>query len=338
MTLRQLFDHDTFTFTYLLWDEASRAAVLVDPVAGRVDRDLKQIDDLGLTLTHTLDTHVHADHVTGAGLLRERTDCKTVASHLGAECSDIRVREGDSIPLGDRKIHVVETPGHTDDSVSYRLGDDLFTGDALLIRGCGRTDFQNGDAGQLYASITDKLFKLPDETRVWPGHDYQGLSVSSIGEEKQKNPRLAGKSEAEFRDIMGNLNLPRPRHLDRAVPANRECGLGLGEADLPAPDFADHDVAAAMAFAKDKQATIVDVREPHEYVGELGHIEGAVSIPRGEILQASLDWDFDAPLLMVCRSGRRSRGVCDQLAKRGFRNLVNLRGGMLQYRESNPKL
>lgn len=336
MTLRQLFDHDTFTFTYLLWDEASRAAVLIDPVAGRVERDLKLIDELGLTLTHTLDTHVHADHVTGAGALRERTGCKTVASRLGAECADLRVSEGDSVPLGDRLIHVIETPGHTDDSVSYRIDDDVFTGDALLIRGCGRTDFQNGDAGQLYATITEKLFGLPDETRVWPGHDYQGLSVSSIGEEKQQNPRLSGKSEAEFRDIMENLNLPRPRHLDRAVPANRECGLGVAEADLASPGFADEDAKTALAFAQTHNATIVDVREPHEFVGELGHIEGALSIPRGEILQASVDWDFDAPLLLVCRSGRRSRGVCDQLAKRGFRNLVNLRGGMLQYRESNP--
>lgn len=335
MSMRQLFDHDTFTFTYLLWDEASRAAVLIDPVVNRVDRDLKLIEELNLTLTHAIDTHVHADHVTGSGLLRDRTGCKVLASHRGAECSDVRVHDGDTIALGSEQIHVIETPGHTDDSVSYRLGDNVFTGDALLIRGCGRTDFQNGDAGQLYASLTDKLFKLPDETRVWPGHDYHGLSVSSIGEEKRQNPRLAGKSEEEFRAIMDNLNLPRPKYLDRAVPANRECGLGVSESELPSPAFVDHDVAAAMDFAGRTGATIVDVREPHEFVGELGHIDGAENIPRAEIMQASLDWDFDTPLLVVCRSGRRSRGVCDQLARRGFRHVVNLRGGMLDVRKSD---
>lgn len=335
MQVRQLFDHETFTFSYLLWSEETAAAVLIDPVSGREDRDLKLLQELGLDLTYVLDTHVHADHVTSAGRLRELTGCKTVSSHLGPECADVKVQEGDTIPLGDDSIEVIETPGHTDDSLCFHVGQALFTGDTLLIRGCGRTDFQNGSAVDLYASITQKLFTLPDLTKVWPGHDYRGMSVSSIGEEKRSNPRLAGQSEDGFRAIMDGLDLPRPKHLDRAVPANRECGLGLAASEVTTV-FPDLGFQEAMGFVDSEQALVVDVREAHELRGELGHLDGSKNIPLGEILQASLDWDFDSPILMVCRSGRRSRGACDQLSKRGFRRVANLRGGMLEVRQSTP--
>jgi sulfur dioxygenase len=224
MLLRQLFDHETHTYTYLVADPETRQALLIDPVREQVDRDLKLLEELDLTLLYALDTHVHADHVTGCGLLRERVGAKTVASSDGAECVDHKVSHGDKLQLGALTVEVLETPGHTDDSVSYRIGDNVFTGDALLIRGTGRTDFQNGNAEDLYRSLTEVLFALPDDTRVWPGHDYRGHTMSTIGEEKRHNPRVAGKSREEFVHILDNLNLPRPARIDEAVPANRMCG------------------------------------------------------------------------------------------------------------------
>ena len=225
MLFRQLFDAKSSTYTYLLADPATREAVLIDPVLEQVERDLQLVRELDLTLTYVLDTHVHADHVTGAGMIRERTGVKTVASRKGAPCADVHVDGGDVIHVGVLELSVLATPGHTDDSVSYLVGDRVFTGDALLVRGCGRTDFQNGDPNALHASITKVLFALPDFTFVYPAHDYRGLTVSTIGEEKRLNPRVAQRSEAEFVAIMRALNLPAPRKLDEAVPANRACGL-----------------------------------------------------------------------------------------------------------------
>jgi glyoxylase-like metal-dependent hydrolase (beta-lactamase superfamily II) len=224
MLLRQLYDQETSTYTYLVADEKTRRAALIDPVREKVDRDLTLLRELGLDLVYVLDTHVHADHVTGSGALRARTGAKTVGSLRGAECVDQKVRHGDVLELGEVHIEVLETPGHTDDSLSYRIGNHVFTGDALLVRGTGRTDFQNGDAATLYASITRVLFSLPDDTNVWPGHDYRGHTVSTIAEEKAHNPRVAGKSEGEFVAIMKDLALPRPKYIDEAVPANRLCG------------------------------------------------------------------------------------------------------------------
>lgn len=237
MLIRQLLDQDTSTYTYLVADPIARRAVLIDPVLSQVERDLALVGQLGLRLTHVLDTHVHADHVTGAGILRERTGARVVASPRGAECADMKVREGDEIAVGSFAIKVLETPGHTDDSLSFVVAGNVFTGDALLIRGTGRTDFQNGDPGQLWDSITQKLFALPDATVVWPGHDYRGHASSTIGEEKQHNPRVANKSLTDFLGIMAGLNLPRPKYLDVAVPANKECGLGSALGEHPDPGF-----------------------------------------------------------------------------------------------------
>ncbi|WP_164019648.1 MBL fold metallo-hydrolase [Pyxidicoccus trucidator] len=224
MIFRQLFDAESSTYTYLLGDEATRQAVLIDPVLEQADRDLQLVSELDLTLTHVLDTHVHADHVTASGLLRERTGCKVVGGVDGAACANVHVRHGDELRVGQLVFQVLATPGHTDDSVSYLLGDRVFTGDALLVRGNGRTDFQNGNAGQLHDSITRVLFSLPDETLVYPTHDYQGRTVTSISEEKRHNPRVAGKSREEFIHIMESLHLPKPQKMDIAVPANRACG------------------------------------------------------------------------------------------------------------------
>jgi glyoxylase-like metal-dependent hydrolase (beta-lactamase superfamily II) len=230
MIFRQLFDQDTWTYTYLVGDEATGQALLIDTVQEKVDRDLKLVEELGLTLTLVLETHVHADHVTGAGLLRQRTGCKVMAGMAGASCADLHVQDGHVHPFGSLNLQVMATPGHTDDSLSYLIGNKLFTGDALLIRATGRTDFQNGDAGQLYDSITTRLFTLPEDTEVYPGHDYAGLSMSTIGEEKRFNPRLAGKSREDFITFMKNRKLDPPRLLDIAVPANRACGLPPGQA------------------------------------------------------------------------------------------------------------
>jgi sulfur dioxygenase len=228
MILRQLFDRDSSTYTYLVGDRATGKAALIDPVLEQLERDLRLVDELGLRLELVLETHVHADHVTGAGRLRERTGARSVASGRGAPCADLHLGHGEVIRVGELAITVLETPGHTDDGLSYLLGEHVFTGDTLLVRGCGRTDFQNGDPGTLYDSITRVLFALSDDTIVWPGHDYRGHTASTIGEEKRHNPRLVGPGGLRSRDeliaIMNGLDLPPPRHLDVAVPANRACG------------------------------------------------------------------------------------------------------------------
>lgn len=225
MFLRQLFDSESSTYTYLVADEETGKAALVDPVREKLERDLALLRELGLELEWVLETHVHADHVTAAGLLRERTGAKTAASAVGAPCVDVRLAHGDVIRVGELSVTALATPGHTDDGMSFVVGGHVLTGDTLLIRGCGRTDFQNGDAGALYDSIERVLFSLPDATVVLPGHDYKGQTQSTIGEEKRHNPRLAGKSREAFIELMSGLGLPKPKQLDVAVPANRACGM-----------------------------------------------------------------------------------------------------------------
>ena len=228
MLIRQLFDRESWTFTYLLIDEPTRQAALIDPVREQLDRDLTLIDELDVQLTYVVETHVHADHVTSAAALAERTGAVTCASELGAACAMRHLRDGDALVLGTTVIRTLATPGHTIDSLSFNVEGHLFTGDALFVRGTGRTDFQSGSAVSLYESITNKLFTQPDETRVWPGHDYRGHSVSSIGEERKWNPRIAGRSREEFVAIMRGLGLPPPKLMSIAVPANRLCGRTLG--------------------------------------------------------------------------------------------------------------
>ena len=225
MIFRQLYDLESSTYTYLVADERTRKAVLIDPVREQVKRDLGQVDELQLELTYVIDTHTHADHVTGTGLLRIRTGAQIVGGRTAASCADLHVGEGDVLTIGDLHVRALATPGHTDDSFSFFVQDRLFTGDTLLIRAAGRTDFQNGSAAQLYDSITQKLFTFPDSTSVYPAHDYRGLTVSTIGEEKRFNRRIAHRTREEFIRVMGDLNLPAPQKIDEAVPANRACGL-----------------------------------------------------------------------------------------------------------------
>jgi glyoxylase-like metal-dependent hydrolase (beta-lactamase superfamily II) len=233
MIFRQLFEPLSSTYTYLLGDERTGQAILVDPVISSMERDLAELRRLGLTLACTLDTHIHADHITAALELKRATGSRIAAPAFDRlPCTDVGVEEGKPFAVAGITLQPLHTPGHTDGHFAYLLGDRVFTGDALLIEGCGRTDFQNGDADALYRSVTEKLFTLPGETLVYPGHDYNGRCVSSIAQERQRNPRLGkGKSLEEFREIMANLNLPYPIFIDHAVPGNRQCGVC--PADLP---------------------------------------------------------------------------------------------------------
>ncbi len=224
MFLRQLFDAETSTYTYLLADPETGEAALIDPVRELCQRDLRLLAELGLRLVLVLETHVHADHVTSAAALCDATGATSAASCEGAKCAGIRLKDGDVLRLGSLEIRAIATPGHTLDSTSFYVDGNVFTGDALLVRGTGRTDFQSGDAGALYDSITRRLFELPEATLVWPGHDYRGHTVSSIGEEKRFNPRLAGKTREEFVKIMSELALAPPKRIAIAVPANLACG------------------------------------------------------------------------------------------------------------------
>lgn len=222
---RQLFDATSSTYTYLLGEYESHQAVLIDPVQAHDDLYLALLQEQHFTLRYLLETHIHADHITGASALRQATDAQTAISvHSGVSCADILLQGDELLHFGNEAIQVFPTPGHTQTCLSYLWRDRVFTGDALLIGGCGRTDFQGGDAGRLYDSITQKILTLKDETLVYPAHDYHHHHVSSVAQERESNPRLSGKSRAEFIAIMDQLDLPKPSLIDRAVPANEHCG------------------------------------------------------------------------------------------------------------------
>lgn len=233
MIFRQLFEPLSSTYTYLLGCEETGQAVLIDPVISAMDRDLEEIRRLGLTLAYSLDTHIHADHITAALELKNKVGSKIAAPAFDRlPCTDVGVEEGKPFQVGSLVLNPLHTPGHTDGHFAYLLGGRVFTGDALLIDGCGRTDFQNGDADALFSSVREKLFALPDEYLVYPAHDYKHRHVSSIAQEKERNPRLgADKTLQEFREIMAGLNLPYPKFIDHAVPGNRLCGVC--PSDLP---------------------------------------------------------------------------------------------------------
>ncbi len=320
MLFKQLFDQETWTYTYLIADTVNKEAVLIDPVNTHIDEYLELLKGQGLQLKYTLETHVHADHITASGLLRERLGAQTGVSQMcGADTADIQIKDDDVFSFANgEQIKVIATPGHTAGSISFSWRDRVFTGDSLFIGGCGRTDFQGGDAGALYDCITQRLFTLPDETLVYPGHDYQQRWVSSIMQERTTNPRLAGKTRDEFIAIMENLNLPKPKLIDEAVPANRYCGLEEDErqdavvvretakeqttteetpgatcgASLPSSGLTLQDlvitakqqiteinVEKAKQLIAEGSTAIIDTREESEYAA--GHIQQALPLPRG---------------------------------------------------------
>lgn len=346
LIFRQLFDPTSSTYTYLLGDAGE--AVLIDPVIEQERRDLALLRELGLRLVATLDTHVHADHVTAAWRLKQRSGSAILLSAAaGAENADRLLRQGDKVAFGGRYLEVRATPGHTNGCLSYVLDDHsmAFTGDALLIRGCGRTDFQQGSAAQLYRSVREQILSLPPACLLYPGHDYRGLTVTSVAEELRYNPRLGGDaSEADFSGYMNHLGLPHPKQMAIAVPANLRCGRPEQEQAVPGePDWAPLELSfggiweispATLAERLSPAAglQLLDVREPEEFEDALGHLPGARLLPLGELGARIVELDASRPIVTICRSGARSAQATVLLRKAGLERVANLRGGMLRWR------
>ncbi|MCH9699631.1 MAG: MBL fold metallo-hydrolase [Gammaproteobacteria bacterium] len=364
MLFKQLFDEATWTYTYLLADMESKEAVFIDPVNTHIDDYMALLDAQDLTLKYTLETHVHADHITASGLLRKKTGAQTaVGQACGAELADIQLEGGETLRFANNEqIQVISTPGHTPGSMSFLWQDHLFTGDSLFIDGCGRSDFQGGNPGDLYDSITQRLFTLPDQTLVYPGHDYNGRYVSSIQQERTRNPRLAGKTREEFVEIMNSLNLPAPRLIKESVPANKLCGLTdeeWQEAATPRTDQVTNEndssatCAATVAMtgqqlvaeaksdvheidvnsARQKLAAdnvvVLDVREPDEF--NAGALPNAINVPRG-LLEFKIGSikplaDKNTTVLLYCRTGGRSALATRTMQQLGYQNALSMAGG-----------
>lgn len=354
MLFKQLFDKQTWTYTYLIADPISKEAAFIDPVNTHIDAYISLLAELNLKLKYSFETHVHADHITASGILRQRTGAQTCVHHQGgAQLADIQINDGDVFMLGTtEQIKAIYTPGHTPGCTSYLWRDRIFTGDSLFIGGCGRTDFQGGSASTLYDSITQRLFTLADDTLVYPGHDYQERRVSNIGQERMTNPRLAGKTREQFIEIMNNLNLPKPRLIDESVPANRYCGLDENERqDAVARRNADSEtpkILTAKDLVLEAQKTInevnvekskqliaegniviVDTREESEHAA--GFIPNAILIPRG-VLEFRISStpelaDKSKAVLLYCRSGNRSALAAATMQQLGYTNVLSMVGG-----------
>ena len=350
---RQLQCLQSQTYTYLLGCPRTREALLIDPVLGNVDRDSALAAELDLKVVLTVETHVHADHVTGASALREKWGSRVAVPKKALVAgADVALAEGDTLRVGDTvELQCLETPGHTDACMSFfaPAGPWVFSGDALLIRGCGRTDFQSGSAPTLFRSIRQKLLSLPDETLVFPGHDYRGLTASSVREERLHNPRVGGEiAEHDFVGFMRNLNLPHPRQMAEAVPANMQCGRlqGAGATSV-APAAAgwgeERHLSRTLSghFEVDGQwleehlgrCVVLDVRDADEVAAAgLGCIPGSRFVPL-DWLQAELPAlaREALPVIFVCRAGARSAQACVMLTKSGNAHCASLRQGLLQW-------
>ena len=322
MIIRQLFEPETSSFTYILADAETREAVIIDPVLDMHDRDLRLINELKLDLLYTLDTHIHADHITGSGLLRSITGAISVAGIKNQiECLDRPAKHGEKLEFGKYTLEVRATPGHTNGCVTFVVRDSTntyaFTGDTLLVRGCGRTDFQDGSASALYDSVHREIFSLPPETIIYPGHDYRGHRESTVAEEKQHNPRLNKRIiKSQFEEIMSALELPRPKHINIAVPANMSCGQ---PERMPSPS----------PHAPPRNSEVIDIRESDEFVGTLGHLANARNIPFEDLLNAAKSWDRDRAFTLICQSGRRSHTSLRELRDLGFTRVSEIEGGMI---------
>ena len=338
MTPIQLFDTTSSTYTYVLFDETTREAVIIDPVDEQIERDLEVLRKHRLKLIWALETHAHADHITSAGLLAELAGAKTAAPDgCGITTAAVQLKDGDTLHFGGETLQALHTPGHTGGSMSFVWRDHVFTGDTLLINGCGRTDFQSGSAEALFHSLTEVLFKLPDATTVWPGHDYKGQTQSTIGAEKATNARIAGKTLAEFVATMAALNLPKPKRIDEAVPANLTSGLRHDASETPdTPMLAAREAAGyagdvspqlACQWWQSGDAVLVDVRTDAERAW-VGFVPGAVPLALKQWPGMALNPEFDAGLksavpagkkvVFLCRSGVRSIAAAKRATELGL--------------------
>lgn len=345
MIFRQLFDQASSTYTYLLADEATGEAVLIDSVFEQHARDAAMIRELGLKLRYTIDTHCHADHVTGAWLMKVSLGSQVaLARAVGAKNVDLALVDGDTVRFGGQALEVRATPGHTDGCISMVTADRkmAFTGDALLIRGAGRTDFQHGDASRLFHSIREKLFSLPDDCIVYPGHDYEGRTASSIAEERNYNPRIGGDArEEDFVGYMRNLGLPHPKQLAVAVPANMRAGEPE-DGTLPTrPSWGPvvttyaglTEVAPEWVASHRREVHLLDVRDAAELEGELGSLQGAQLIPLDDLRARIAEVSTEKPVVVVCQTGKRSGMGTVILQRAGVSRVANLAGGMVRWRE-----
>lgn len=341
--VHQIFEHQSSTYTYIIADSKSREAAIIDPVLETVERDIKWIEEMGLKLIYALDTHIHADHITGAGEFRKRLNIKTGVSHVaGVSCVDIPLEDGQELLLGDKKIRVIATPGHTNTCVSYYFEGMVFTGDALLIRGCGRTDFQEGSSENLFKSVREKLFSLPEDTIVYPGHDYRGFTSSTIKSEKLFNPRLKESIGLDdFKKIMSELKLANPKKIHEAVPANLTCGQVKSSREFNPqivdgiPEVNPKELYAHISSGLlNKKVKLIDVRRPDEFNAELGHIDGAQLVTLGPDLTKYLETgDRSEEIVFICRSGGRSGNATAESIKMGYKFTVNMAGGMIRWNE-----
>lgn len=329
MLFRQLFDQTSCTYTYLMASRRGGEALLIDPVIEQTGRYLKLLEELDLKLVKVIDTHVHADHVSAMGKLRDATRCVTVMGEQSPiDIISMRVRDNDPVTIEGLTLTALHTPGHTSESYSFLMDDRVFTGDTLLIRGTGRTDFQNGDPYDQYHSLFDRLLRLPEHTLVYPGHDYKGDTVSTIEEERSYNPRLQVNSAEQYADIMNNLNLPNPKMMDVAVPENLKLGLRL-EAQHRVPSV---EVEALMAVWPEIDGHLVDIREEVERK-RYGAIPGAMHMPYGQFASqcgpagplASIAGT--GQVLLYCAVGERSTLAVEIASECGIRNVAHMPGG-----------
>lgn len=345
MIFRQLFDTRTSTFTYLLADESTREAVLIDCVFEQHLRDLALLRELDLKLVFTLDTHLHADHVTGAWLMQRATGSRiAMAAAAGAQGVDEPLSPGDELRFGAHRLEVRATPGHTNGCLSYVLHEQerVFTGDALLIRGAGRTDFQHGDAHQLYQSVREQILSLPRHYQIFPAHDYEGRCSSTVDEERRHNPRLGDRvREQDFVGYMTHLGLPHPKQLAIALPANLRCGRPQDDASASSPDWAPAvrtyagvwQVEPEWVHAHKGELHILDVRETGEAkVDMMGRVDGSRTLPLSRLRAALDEVPRDRPIACICPSGARSAVAANVLQGAGFERVANVKGGLLEWR------
>lgn len=343
MIFRQLFDTVSATYTYLLACEDTREAVIIDTVFERHDRDAALVRELELDLKYVLDTHVHADHVTGAWLMKEAFGVPIAGSaRSGANCLDVPLDHRQEVRFGRCALEARQTPGHTEGCITYVTADRkmAFTGDCLLIRGAGRTDFQGGDVHRMWRSIREEIFSLPDECVIYPAHDYAGRTSSTVGEEKRFNPRIGGEArEEDFVGYMTNLGLPHPAKIDIAVPANLKCGEPDPSDRVAPPSWGPvemtfagiPEIPAEWVASNRAGVHILDVRGTDEFAGALGRLEGSQCVPLGELRERLNEVPRDRPVVTVCQSGKRSAMAASILKKAGWEEVANIRGGLLEW-------